>query len=619
MKKDFNADVEQLIKLVTHSIYSNKEIFLRELISNANDAIQKAKLKSANDTNYLWDDVNFEIKIDIDLDKKTLTIIDNWIGMTKEELESNIWTIASSWTKKFIDSLKNKKDSDTKWNDFIWQFWVGFYSTFMVADKVEILTKSNEDKNWYKWISEWKSSYEVEVYNKKNRWTEIILYLNKDNEEYLDKNKIKEIIKKHSNYVPVSILMKNDDKKYEQINDMKSIWTKNKNEVKKEEYIEFYKDLTFDMSDPLDYIHTDIEWSVTYKSLLFIPQKKNPFSTLNTEDKERWPSLYVQNVMIMNKTKELLPVWLRFVRWVVETNDLSLNVSREILQNSWVINKIQKTLVKEVLKSLSWKMKNNLVEYKDFFNNFWQILKEGIHFDFDNKEKIAEISLFYSMEKNDYITFDDYIKWKEEKIIYYLTWLSIDDLKNSPYLFQFKEKNVDVLLMKDPIDEYVINSLQEYKWYKFKLASSENVDLMHSWDKKTDKDEGINDDKKSEFSDFKKLIIEKIWKEKVSDVKIVDNLWDILSITKVKEWDITPQMKKIMKAMWQDVPDSPKLLNINKKHPIFKKIIALYNKDKKSKNIDKYIDFIYEQAVWLWTWEIENINSFMKIVNDLLS
>lgn len=620
-KYNFEAETGRLLELLTHSIYSNKEIWLRELVSNSSDAIDKARIKSLTDTNYLWDDKDFQIKLDINKDENTIILTDNGIWMTKEEVQKNIWTIAKSGTKEFIEKLKEAKDSGD--NNLIGQFGVWFYSVFMIADKVELETKSNESDEAIKWISDGKWSYELDKSDKKTRWTIIKIFLKEDSKEYLDDFRLRTLIKKYSNYVWVPIMMKeaedeNDKTKirqYERVNETKSIWTKNKSEVKKEEYSEFYKSISYDFSEPLTNLHLNLEGVTSYKSLLFIPQK-NSMMPMDANS-EYGPKLYVQNVLILENTKELLPVWLRFVKWVVETWDLPLNISRELLQSNSTLDKIKKSLTKKIIDKLSKQITKNKENYDDFLENYSSMLKEWVHYDTENREKIASLIKYESLLKWSKITFDEYLeefKW-EEKTIYFITWSSKKEILVSPYLSNFKEKWVDVMLLDNPIDEWLVDSLKEYKWVKLKSVVWSDINL----EEETEEIKKEKEEKTREFKDLLDLVKNTIWVEKLEEVKLSDRFsTDVPAALATKDWAISPQMEKIYKSMWQAVPSQKRVFELNPKNTIVESMMSEFKKDIKSEKLKDLIFYSYDQALLREGWELDNVWEFLERLNKFV-
>lgn len=612
-KHEFNADVAQLIELVTHSIYSNKEIFLRELLSNASDALSKAKLQSLKDTNYLGDDIDLQITINVDEDKNMITIKDNGIWMTEKEVIENIGTIARSWTKKFIQEIeKNKAD-----NNLIGQFGIGFYSVFMVADKIELETKAATWKATLR-ISSGKGEYDIQNSKKTTRGTEIRIYLKKDEKEFANTHRIKALVKKHSNYLPYPIMMpenKKDwkEKWYEQINKAQSLRTKNKSEIKTEEYKEFYNSLSFDTNQPLDHIHLNIEWAVNYKALIYIPQKTNPFANL-MPDQEFWPQLYVQNILIMEQCKDLLPQRLRFIKWVIETPDLPLNVSREILQNNHIISKIQSSLVKKIIETCKHKIKEDRENYKEFFENYGKILKEWVHFDRSNKEEIASLCLFYSHKKWEVISLDEYNEKNTWKEIYYLTGSTIKELQENPYMEQFENSDFDVLLMVDPIDERVVQSLQKYKDKTLVNAQHAEIENKNNSKKEKRATEKMNEENK----DFLEHIKETLKEKNLDQIQFSHKLQEPLAVLKDKEWQPTLHMEKYMKAMWHTLTQTKRDLMINKNHPLIQTMIEAYTNNKKDETVRDWIRYLYDQALLQQWIQPDNIQSFIKTINKLL-
>lgn len=641
-KHNFEAETGRILELLTHSIYSNKEIFLRELISNSSDAIDKARLKSLTDTTFLWDDNEFKITIEIDDKNKALVITDNGIGMTKEELVSHLWTIAKSGTKEFIEKLQKAKEDSA--HNLIGQFWVWFYSSFMVADKVEVESKSALDPKAHKWISDGKSDYEISESDKQTRWTKITLFINEANTELLKEWKIKELVKKYSNYVWVPIMMRAYDSRteeekqkepkimdFEQINETKPIWKKDKKDIKVEEYKEFYQSISFDWNEPLFTIHNNAEWVVSYKSILFSPKDLNMYQNLSDPNLDFWPKLYVQNVLILEHAKDLLPIWLRFISWVVETSDLPLNISREMLQSNNTLDKIKKGLTKKVVNELVKTQKEKRDDYIKFWSNYWKIVKEGIHYEFDLKEQIAEASLFKTINNSIFISLDEYLEKapiknievdvegkkenKEVKTIYYIIAKSENEAIASPYMAQFREKNIDVLVLTDAIDSFIVQSFNEYKWAKLVSITSSDIEL----EEKTTEEKKIEETKKQDYKSLFDLIKNTIWDEKIEDVVLNDKLWTALWALKTPKNGIDPQLEKMMKAMWQTVPKQKRILELNSKNPLVDTMKKEFDSDVKSTKLNDTIKYAYYQAILLEWWEIENISEFVELTNKFAS
>ncbi len=611
----FEAETEKILELLTHSIYSNKDVFLRELISNSSDAIDKARIKSLTDTNYLWENSNFEIKIEINKEEKTISISDNGIWMSKDELIKNLWTIAKSWTKDFIEKLRESKTE----NNLIWQFWVWFYSVFMVASKVEVYSKQEWEK-WHTWISEWKKDFTIIENDKIDRWTQIKIFIKEEEKDYLEDWKIRELIKKYSNYVWVPIMMleieneeNKNNRKFEQINETKAIWNKNKSELKDEDYNKFYSSISYDFESPLWYIHLNTEGNISYKSILFIPKEKNMFNNFDDPSKEYWPKLFVQNVLILENAKNLLPVWLRFISWVVQTNDIPLNISREMLQSNNVLEKIKKSLTKKILEKLKFELENSPENYNKFLQNYSKILKEWIYYDIEFKENIASILKYKTLLNKEDITLDKYIKNinQEQKTIYYITAKSIEEAISNPYIDQFKNKNIDVLILTDNIDEWIVQNLKEYKEVKLKSITEENLEI----EEKNEEEKQKLEEEKKEFKDLFELTKNIIWTDRIEEVRLSTRLWDNLRALSTKEWQITPQMEKMLKAMWQQAPETKRILEINTKNPLAIKMIEEFKKDVKSEKLKDMILYVYEQSILLEWWELKDYKSFINRVN----
>lgn len=637
-KHNFETETGRILELLTHSIYSNKEIFLRELISNSYDAIDKARLKSLTDTTFLWDDAEFKIIITTDKEKGTITIEDNGIGMTQEELVSHLWTIAKSGTKEFIDKLQKAKE-DTEHN-LIWQFWVWFYSSFMVADKVEVETRSWLDKKAHKWISDWKTSYDVEEVEKNNRGTKVTLFINESNKQLVEDWKVKELVRKYSNYVWVPIMMREYDSRteeekqkepkempFEQVNETKPIWKKDKKDISVEDYKSFYQSVSNDWNEPLFTVHNNVEWNISYKSILFSPREVNMYQNLSDPNLDYGPKLYVQNVLILENAKELMPIWLRFISWVIETNDLPLNISREMLQDNSILDKIKKGLTKKVISELWNTLKNKREDYIKFWSNYGKVVKEWIHYEYDLKSEIAWVSLFRGINNSSLITLDEYLdtaKEKEieiekdgkketekQKTIYYIISKTESEALSSPYLAQFKEKNIDVLLLTDPIDSFLVQWFTEYKNSKLVSITSNDIEL----EEKTEEQKKEKEEKQKDLKWLFELAKNIIWEEKIENVVLNDNLWDSLWALKTpKNW-IDPQLEKMMKAMGQQVPVQKRILELNSKNSLVELMKNEFDNDVKSEKLQDIIKYAYMQAVLLEWWELEKPAEFIKLTN----
>ncbi len=615
-KLKFKTEVNQLLDIVINSLYSHKEIFLRELISNASDAIDKLKFESLTNPDILEGDNDFKIKIIADKDNKTLTVSDNGIGMTADEIKENLGTIAHSSTKAFLEKLKqDAQDADI---ELIGQFGVGFYSAFMVADKVTVITKKAGEKNGVKWESKADGFFTISECEKEKRGTDVILHLKEDETKYLEEWEIRNLVKKYSDFIEYPIVMevekdstivKGEKVKEEEIlNSQKAIWLRDKNEIKQTEYCEFYKHISHDFNDPLEIIHYKVEGTVEFTALLFIPKKK-PFN-IYFNDYKIGPMLYVKRVQIMENCEELLPPYLRFVKGVVESADLPLNISREMLQNNRQVEIIRKNLVSKIIDTLKNMKQKDFDKYLSFYKEFGTILKEGIHIDFAKKEEIASLLLFESTktEKGKYTDFDKYIEnmLPEQKDIYYITGNSRDELENSPYLEAFKEKGYEVLFLTDDIDDFIMGSLIEYKGKSVKSVIKGDIKL---------------DEKKfneKEFKDFLKFVKEQL-KDKISDVRFSGRLKDSPCCLVAGENDMDPHMAKLFKAMGQDVPTITRTFELNPEHELIKKLNEIYKKDKNNSKLEKYIELLYNQALILEGSKPENLSLFVKDVVEIMN
>ncbi len=563
-KYEYQTEVSELLNLMIHSLYSNKEIFLRELISNSSDALDKLKYLTLTDEKFKDYDYNPKILIKANKDEKTLTIIDNGIGMDEEDLKNSLGTIAKSGTKSFIESIKEDKE---KQSDLIGQFGVGFYSAFMVADKITVLTKKAGSNKAYKWESEAGSSYEISQIEKESVGTEIILHLRDDADEYLQDYRLESIISKYSNHIPFPIFIEKEEEKdgkkeikEEQINKASALWRVSKSELKDDDYNNFYKQTFHDSDDSLLHIHTRAEGTLEYTTLFYIP-KKAPFD-LYRVDYQSGVKLYVKRVFISDDDKELLPTYLRFVRGIFDIEDLPLNVSREILQENIILTKVKKASVKKILSELK-KLKNkDFDKYKEFYAEFGKVLKEGIMSEFDNRDTLLELLLFKTNKSEELVDLETYVKnmSEDQKEIYYLVGEDYSTLKNSPHLEEFNEKGIEVLLMDDEVDSIIIPQI-----HTFKEKSLKSVTEVESDDKDIE-------EIAKEFTSVTVKIKEEL-KDEVKDVKVTNRLKKSPACLVYDKNDPDFSMQQMLKQMGQtDLPEVKPILEINPSHEIFKKL-----------------------------------------------
>ncbi|WYE01594.1 molecular chaperone HtpG [Fusobacterium vincentii] len=606
MKKEekiFKAETKELLNLMIHSIYTNKEIFLRELISNANDAIDKLKFKSLTDTDILKGDDKFRIDISVDKDNRTLTITDNGIGMTYEEVDDNIGTIAKSGSKLFKEQLEEAKKGDI---DIIGQFGVGFYSGFIVADKITLETKSPYSENGVKWISSGDGNYEIEEISKQDRGTKITLHL-KDGDEYnefLEDWKIKELVKKYSNYIRYEIYFGD-----EVINSTKPIWKKDKKELKDEDYNEFYKATFHDWNDPLLHINLKVQGNIEYNALLFIP-KKLPFDYY-TKNFKRGLQLYTKNVFIMEKCEDLIPEYFNFISGLVDCDSLSLNISREILQQNAELQVISKNLEKKIISELEKILKNDREKYIEFWKEFGRSIKAGVQDMFGmNKEKLQDLLIFVSSYDDKYTTLKEYVdRMGDNKEILYVPAESIDAVKSLPKMEKLKEQGREVLILTDKIDEFTLMAMRDYSGKEFKSINSS--DFKFSDDKQ--KEEEVK-----KIADENKELIEKakeFLKDKVSEVELSNNIGNSAS-SLLSKGGLSLEMEKTLSEMTNnnDAPKAKKILAINPEHALFNKLKNSVN----TEDFNKLLDVLYNQALLLEGFNVENPAEFIKNLNSLI-
>jgi molecular chaperone HtpG len=631
----FETEIQQLLDLIIHSLYSHKEIFLRELISNASDALDKLKFESQTNQELLGDDTDLKIRIEADKDARTLSVIDNGIGMTREELIENLGTIAKSGTKAFVEALKEKKENAL---ELIGQFGVGFYSSFMVAEKVVLETRGAGSDQAYRWESKGDGSYTIEECDKKQRGTRVTLYLREpgdDDQDYTQEWVIRNIVKKYSDFVTYPIVMEvereetpTDDegkpiegakpvKKVieETLNSMKPIWNKRKSEVSEEEYKEFYKHISHDWTDPLEIIHVNAEGILEYNALMYIPAKA-PFDLFMPENKSGM-QLYVRNVFIMDNCEELMPPYLRFIKGVVDSADISLNVSREMLQHDRIVGKIRKNLVKKVFDTLSKMLKDDREKYLKFWENFGQVLKEGLHTDFENRETIADLILCASTRGEELTTLKEYLDRMplEQKEIYYIAGEDREALAASPHLEALKEKGYEVLLFTDPVDEWVLQGLFEYQGKKLKSVAKGEVDILPEEEKK-EREEKL----KKQEEEFSGLLnfIKKALGDKVAEVKLSQRLTSSPVCLVADENALSASMERILKAANQPVPPSQRTLEINPDHELLGRMRELHRAQGESDELKEFAELLYDQAVLTEGSKVTSPEQFCRRLTNLM-
>jgi molecular chaperone HtpG len=607
----FQTEVSQLLDLMIHSLYSNKEIFLRELVSNASDAIDKLRFESISDDSLVEGKEELNIHLDVNKDAGTITITDNGIGMTQQEVMDNIGTIANSGTKKYLESLNKTQAKDA---NLIGQFGVGFYASFIVANTVTLVSrKAGDDKaNGTKWVSKGKGEYSIETVEVENSGTSVTLNIKKAESEFLDAFRLKGVVSKYSDHITVPILMvkpsaDDDVIEYETINKATAFWAQDKRDLKQEDYDEFYKSLTYDFEGPLTQIHNKLEGKLDYISLLFIPRKA-PFDMWEPKRKTG-VKLYAKRVFIMEGNEDLIPQYLRFVKGVIDTADLSLNVSREILQGSKVVDTINKASVKRILGELDKMSKNKPEDYALFWKEFGMVMKEGIVEDFANKDKIAALLRFATTDtgsEDQTVSLGDYIARKkdEQKAIYYITADTFAAAKGSPHLEIFKKKGIEVLLLSDRVDEWLVGNFGEFESLEFKsITKGDLEDLDSDEDKK---------EKEKIAKDFDKVIekAQSILSDKVKAVKVSSRLSESPSCLVADENELGSNMERIMKSLGQDVPETKPILEINPNHPLVKKLKDSVDED--------LVEVLFDQAVLSEGGQISEPAEFVKRINKLM-
>lgn len=619
----FQTEVNQLLKLMIHALYSNKEIFLRELVSNASDALDKLRFEAVSNDALNEGETELAIAVTFDKDARTINIRDNGIGMTRDEVIANIGTIANSGTKKFLENLSGDQAKDS---NLIGQFGVGFYSSFIVADEVTLETrKAGDDKaEGTRWISEGEGEFTLETIDKEVKGTSITLHLKEDMDGFLDQMRLKNIISTYSDHInfPIKMVKTEWDEEakeekatdeLEQVNKATALWTQPKSEITEEEYTNFYQTISHDFNEPLAHVHNRVEGTLEYTSLLYIP-KQAPFD-LYDRDRRYGLKLYVKRVFIMDDAEHLMPAYLRFVRGVIDSADLPLNVSREILQSNKVVDKIRSASVKRVLGELEKIAKDeDKSRYQGFWDQFGNVLKEGLVEDFANKEKIAKLLRFattHTGEATQNVSLQDYLDrcGEEQEAIYYIIADTHAAAKGSPHLEMFRKKGIEVLLLSDRIDEWVASHLEEFEGKKLKSITAADLKELAE-----EEDEDLSEEDKQ----AREALTEKVKKaieDSVSDVRITHRLTDSPACVVTAEGDISSHMARMMEQMGQAVPKQNPVLELNPEHTLVKKIEQMDDEAK----LKEWSLFLLEQAQLADGEPLAEPGAFIKRMNTLLA
>ncbi len=621
----FQTEAKQLLQLMIHSLYSNKEIFLRELISNASDAADKLRFSALAHPELYENDTELKISVNVDVKKLTVTISDNGIGMTKEEVIDHLGTIAKSGTAQFLQNLTGDQQKDSQ---LIGQFGVGFYSSFIVADKVEVITRKAGEpvENGVRWESAGEADFTVENVEKIERGTSVILYLKKAEKEFAESYRLRSIVKKYADHISIPVMMEKQDfgsdegkaKKtkevtYETVNSAKALWTRPRADVTDAEYIEFYKHVSHDFSDPIDWSHNKVEGKLEYTSLLYLP-KRAPHDLWNREG-ARGLKLYVQRIFIMDDAQQFLPLYLRFIKGVVDSNDISLNVSREILQQDPTVESMKGALTKRALDMLEKLKKKAGEKYQELWDQFGNVLKEGPSEDVPNREKIAKLLMFSTSHTNvakQDQTLDTYISrmQPEQKKIYYIASETHTTAKNSPHLEVFRKKGIEVLLLSDRVDEWLMSHLMEFDGKQFQDVTKGELDLGEL-DSKEEKEKHQMEDEKA------KPLLERITyalAERVAEVRVTHRLTDSPACLAVGEYDMGMQMRKIMEAAGQTVPESKPIFEINTLHPLLMKLDREVDEDR----FTELASILFDQSCLAEGRQLDDPAAYISRLNKLL-
>ena len=621
----FQTEAKQLLKLMIHSLYSNKEIFLRELISNASDAADKLRFEGLTDAALYETDSDLKIRVSYDADERTITISDNGIGMSRQEVIDHIGTIAKSGTREFFNSLTGDQAKDAH---LIGQFGVGFYSAFIIADKVTLVTRRAglTAEHGVRWESSGEGDYTLETIVKPGRGTDVILHLRKDEDEFINGMRIRNIIRKYSDHITLPIVMKKEEWSQEEkknkitdedetINQANALWARSKNDISAEQYNEFYKHVAHDFEPPLAYLHARVEGKQEYTQLLYIPARA-PFDLFDRE-RRHGIKLYVQRVFIMDDVEKLLPNYLRFVRGVIDSNNLPLNVSREILQESKDIDSIRAGVVKKVLGLIENLSKSEDEEgkekYKTFYREFGQVLKEGVGEDFTNRERIAKLLRFMTTHSDvdePVVSLDVYVQRMKEgqEKIYYVTADSLKAAKNSPHLEVFRKKGIEVLLLSDRVDEWLVSNLTEFEGKPLQSVAKGGLDLGNL------EDEAEKEEREKETNAFQELTekLKQTLSEQVKDVRVTFRLTESPACLVADTYDMSGNLERLLKSAGQNVPHAKPILEINPHHPMVQRL------KNEVENFEDWSHLLFDQALLAEGGQLEDPAAFVKRLNELL-
>jgi len=621
----FQTEAKQLLHLMIHSLYSNQEIFLRELISNASDAIDKLRFAALADESLLEGQGDYQVQVDVDGEANTITISDNGIGMNRDEVIEHLGTIAKSGTASFLESLTGDQKQDSQ---LIGQFGVGFYSAFIVADRVEVHTRKAGEAadEGVLWESHGEAEFSVEPVEKADRGTRITLFLKGDCKEFAEDFRVRSVIKKYSDHISVPVMMvkppvppaegeeapENPEVEYETVNAATALWTRGRSEISDDEYHEFYKHVSHDFDDPLTWSHNKVEGKLEYTSLLYIP-KRAPFDMWNRE-MSRGLKLYVQRTFIMDEAEQFLPLYLRFVKGIVDSNDLPLNVSREILQQDAAVESMRSALTKRILDMLGKLAKKGGEDYALLWKEFGQVLKEGPAEDFANKEKIAKLLRFSSthtdLEEQDQ-SLEDYVSRMQEKQdkIYYVVAENFNTAKNSPHLEVFRKKGIEVLLLSDRVDDWLMNHLQEFDGKQFQDVARGALDLEPESEEEKAEQEKLEKDSEALVERLGKVL-----EDKVAEVRATSRLTDSPACLVVGDFDMGAQMRRMMEAAGQPVPESKPILEVNPTHPL----LGMLDQEADEDRFSDLANIVFDQAHLAEGGQLDDPATYVSRLNKLL-